>query len=171
MRTLKQIQAARQNGAKSQGPITDPGKARSAQNRLSHGITAGTILLSNENQERFDAIYHSIYDRFHPQDEAERLCVEDMTWAKWRLRRALTYETALLENQLAETQAKNQATRNATAWATLHHQSSGFRNLSRYEATQRRAYTRALEELEFLKNAKLQYEPDTPHSGEEENPQ
>ena len=78
-----------------------------------------------------------------------------MAWAKWRLRRALTYETVLLEAQVEQTEAKNQATRNAQAWAQLHDQSPGFRNLARYGATHRRAYTRAIEELEFLQIAKL----------------
>jgi hypothetical protein len=169
MRTLRQIQAARANGKHSKGPITAEGKATVAKNAVKHGLTAGTVLLQNENEDRFQAIYQSLCERFQPEDEAEHLCVEEMAWAKWRLRRALTYETALLQQELAATtEATHQATKSANAWAKLHLESPGFRNLARYETIHRRAYTRALEELYFLQNTKLQNKPDAPQTGEEE---
>jgi len=169
MRTLKQIEAARQNGKHSKGPITAEGKAKSSQNSLIHGMTAGSILLRSENEDRFQAIYPSIYHRFQPRDEAERLCVEEMAWAKWRLRRSLTYETALLEQQIeATTPSPSGATRNANAWAHLHSENPGFRHLTRYETSHRRAYTRALEELAFLQSTKLRNEPDTPQTQEDQ---
>jgi hypothetical protein len=169
MRTLRQIQSAKANIKKAHGPITPEGKARSARNATTHGLTAGTILLQNENEDRFQGILHSLNERFQPQDEAEHLCVEEMAWAKWRLRRALTYETALLQQEVdATSPAPHQAARNANAWAKLHLTSPGFRHLSRYEATHRRAFTRALEELTFLQTAKLRNEPDSPQAGEED---
>jgi len=169
MRTLRQIQSAKANIKKAHGPTTPQGKARAARNATTHGLTAGTILLANEKEDRFQAILHSLYERFQPQDEAESLCVEEMAWAKWRLRRALTYETALLQQEVDAAQPDPlQSTRHANAWAKLHATSPGFRHLSRYEATHRRAFTRALEELTFLQTTKLRNEPDSPLTGEED---
>lgn len=155
MRTHKQIEASRRNGALSNGPITPEGKARSAANSTSRGLTATTIVLTNES---------------------EFCCVEEMAMSRWRLRRAAGYETALLDYQLESAQpfdAENhesidQTTRGALAWNALHETSSGFQNLSRYEAIHRRSYRRALEDLLTLKKLKTQNEPNTPRN---EDPQ
>jgi hypothetical protein len=49
MASDRQISANRANALKSTGPRTDTGKANSAQNALTHGLTAQAALLRNEN--------------------------------------------------------------------------------------------------------------------------
>ena len=162
MRTLKQIQASRTNGARSQGPVTPAGKARVALNGVQHGITAQTALLSNESHPRFEALFTALIDRFAPLDQAEFLCIEEMAWAKWRLRRAVSFETALLDDELAVNQnhPARESTRAARAFNALHATSPGFRNVQRYETGNHHAYLRALRELLHLQAARpLQSEP------------
>ena len=49
MPTDKQKAASRANGARSRGPKTPEGKARSARNSLNHGLLARAILLEGES--------------------------------------------------------------------------------------------------------------------------
>ncbi len=56
MPTDKQITASRANGARSRGPKTPEGKARSARNSTHHGLLARVLLLEGESRDRFDEL-------------------------------------------------------------------------------------------------------------------
>ncbi len=55
MSTQRKIDSARANGAKSHGPITEEGRKKSSMNALKHGLTARTVLFSNDNHAEYDA--------------------------------------------------------------------------------------------------------------------
>ena len=172
MRTLQQIQASRDNGAQSQGPKTTEGKQKSALNHTLHGLTASTAVLTTESKDRFEQFLASFLETFQPNSIAEYTCVEEMAMAKWRLRRSIAFETAHLDHELAATQQDHAekyaqidlTTRGALAMDSLLAKSGGFRHLTRYEASHRRAFRRAYEELIAIRNEKLRFEPNTPQT-------
>ena len=76
MRTDKQTEASKINGAKSNGPITAEGKAISSQNSLKHGLTSSRVVLPHESQEAYDKLEASLANRFKPADDLESELVQ-----------------------------------------------------------------------------------------------
>jgi hypothetical protein len=89
--------AARANGAKSHGPVTPEGKAKSALNAVTHGLTAGTVVLTTENREKYEALLASYRDEYDPQGQTENDLVDELAAAKWLHGRALSMITSLLD--------------------------------------------------------------------------
>ncbi len=85
--TKKQIQANRERAKKSTGPRTPEGKARSASNALKHGMYAETLLVFGENERLLDEITRQYYQDFAPANIHERMLLEQMIFAQWRLLR------------------------------------------------------------------------------------
>ena len=72
MATLKQIEASRQNGSLSRGPVTIEGKARSAGNAAKHGLYSNTVVLRNESSELYDEMADQYLGECEPQTPRER---------------------------------------------------------------------------------------------------
>src|ERR1700738_2676551 len=110
MATQAQIDAARRNGAKSNGPKTPEGKSISSMNAVRHGMTAKGILLTNEDPDAFNKHAAAYYEKFQPIDDVERDLVDEMVIAKWRQRRDWSNEAALfdleMDRQTQEVDAK-----------------------------------------------------------------
>src|SRR5258708_6581000 len=66
MPTEKQIEAARQNGAKSKGPKTPEGKQRSSQNATQHAMLAETLVLHNESNAEFQLTLDAYTQQYQP---------------------------------------------------------------------------------------------------------
>src|SRR5579864_6886581 len=88
---------ARENGAKSRGPITPDGKARAALNSLRHGLTSRTICLGNEASERWKLTYQSYLDLIQPQNQVEDDLVQVLAVSKWQEQRSWAIETSLID--------------------------------------------------------------------------
>ena len=60
--------ASRRNGAKSRGPRTPEGKARSAKNALKHGLCAQrNVVLGDEDLDEFEALEAALMAELAPQ--------------------------------------------------------------------------------------------------------
>ncbi len=108
---MKETQPLVKNGAilklparRSTGPRTERGKAASSMNALKHGVFAREAVLrtplADESKAEFERMLECFRKSFAPQDGFERMLVEKMVLALWRLRRLRRYERALAEEDL-----------------------------------------------------------------------
>jgi hypothetical protein len=99
MTSFRQIEANRRNARHSTGPITEDGKQRSRCNAVRHGLTAETVIGALEDAEDYKAFEAAIIADYDAQSAVERELVLRLASLLWRLRRATTMETGLLEIQ------------------------------------------------------------------------
>jgi hypothetical protein len=93
--------ASRRNGAKSRGPKTIEGKARSAQNALKHGLRAQKhIVLPGESATEFEALEAALLEELAPDGALQAVLARRVVAAAWRLERAERLEAGLFEHCL-----------------------------------------------------------------------
>jgi hypothetical protein len=161
---------ARTNGAKSQGPTTPEGRAKSSTNSIRHGLTAKSIVLPNESAGEFQFLLDSHVDQFRPQTQVEMGLVETMAVARWRLRRIQLIETTLLTTETvhrAEVTGRQFAdvdadARLAAVFQKLANTGPGLALLVRYEGTLNRSYDRAFKHLQVLQSVRNRPQPNEP---------
>ena len=148
MRTERQIQASRVNGAKSRGPVTPEGKRNSSANALKHGLLAETIVLKSELEHRFLDVIAGIDQELQPETPIEHTLVEKMAVARWRQLRLWGMEKAAMEYQIRQLaggigHGENSATRASLAFQTLGGEARSLDLFIRYDALCDRQYLRA----------------------------
>jgi hypothetical protein len=88
--------ASRANGAKSRGPKTPEGKARSARNALKHGMRAQQcIVLPGERASAFEAFEAALLAELAPEGALQAVLAQRVVAASWRLARAERIEAQL----------------------------------------------------------------------------
>ena len=98
MISLRQIEANRHTALKSTGPKTEIGK-QSRRNALRHGFTAETVLEPLEKPDEYRIFEDAIVSEYLPQTPVEQECVHRLASLFWRLRRATSIDTGLLQMQ------------------------------------------------------------------------
>jgi hypothetical protein len=164
-----QSQTARINGAKSNGPITPEGKARSSANSRRHGLTA-SVLLEGESDEHFQLLLADFMDQFQPQTGVETDLVEVMAIARWRLRRLLAIETHLFDLEIVSRQEQidadftgmDQEDRLAFVFQEMSDTGNSLTLLIRYEGSLNRSYDKALKHLQQLQLSRPTPPPEAP---------
>ncbi len=164
MSSALKSETARINGAKSHGPVTLEGKARSAANARRHGLAGASILMDGESQEDFDLLRADFINHFQPQTAVETDLVEVMAIARWRLRRILAIETHLFDleildskdqiKRLSKMKVMEQEDRLAVVFEKLGNNGNSLTLLLRYEGSLNRTFDKALKQLLLLQSTR-----------------
>jgi hypothetical protein len=88
---------ARENGAKSRGPVTPDGKRRSSQNATKHGLYSTSALIRGEDPAAREQMFMAFYNDVAPDGAVETELVHDLADAAWRKRRYRRIEAELID--------------------------------------------------------------------------
>jgi len=170
----KQLAANRTNAARSTGPRTPEGKARSAQNSRKHGFTAAEFaVIRLEDLQTVAHLKADLVAVFQPLNAQELFALERIALAQQALIRSARLETGLftaclneamdpagnplilmtkeLTGDIEVTRAQNRNCALAEGFHRLVRQANGWSLFLRYQAQAERHYRRAVEEFERLK--------------------
>ena len=149
--SLTKSESARINGAKSRGPKTPAGKAKSSRNAIKHGLFANVILLRNESAQAFDKMTEDFVRRFEPRDDLELSLVEQMVAATWRLSRCWAMQAQTMNLEMDKDQDGDNETLAARCFHTAIGNSPAMQLLHRFENSYERIITRAIRNLANLR--------------------
>src|SRR5579863_5807412 len=97
----KQLAANRANSAKSSGPKTPEGKARSAQNSVKHGFTASSFAVVRlEDLQEIARLKSDLVSVYQPVNSQELFALERMALSQQAILRAARLESGLFTNCL-----------------------------------------------------------------------
>jgi hypothetical protein len=138
-------EASRRNGAKSRGPKTPAGKARSAQNALKHGMQAEKhIVLPEEDVSEFAELEAGLIEELAPVGTLQMVLARRVAVAAWRLARADRIEVELFaERRFANGNLGNAVIRDGNG-------TRSFETLLRYRGAAMAEFWRALKTLKAL---------------------
>ncbi len=133
------------------GPQTAAGKIRSSQNAVKHGITSNKMfVLQNENPAAWEAMLENCVAQFKPITGYERMIIEEIAFARWRLRRLFTIENALFDIEMdeqadalaAKYDSIDEGVRRGHAFKSLAETSKSTALMNRYQARLERSCQR-----------------------------
>ncbi len=128
------------------GPRTPHGKENSSKNGVTHGCRSHILILADEKQEDFDALYQRWEDAYQPDSEAALELLEQFVINKWYLER----------NERRFNQVEFQLSHFPyTKWDEGQHKI--YQLTLRYKTAADRAASKAQRDLEdFLKNRRAE---------------
>lgn len=155
MRTLKQIEASRVNGAKSRGPIKDHAaclaEKLAEKNALRYELLSGSLVLPGESRTRFLELMNSFVAQLKPANDLEFVLVGNMAMAHWRQLRAASLLKSEIENGMAKLEGPNPN----RAAEVLKDPGNTLKNLQKDEITYERQFCRNLRALLQVKEGRL----------------
>jgi hypothetical protein len=187
----QQLAANRANAAKSTGPKSSEGKARSAQNARKHGFTAANFaVVKLEDIEAVARLKDDLIAVYQPVNSQELFAIERIALAQNALIHASTLEAGILTSCMNESAGHgdfrntwlndclvgdlhvHEGQRTAFSFAEglylKMRNSNIFPLILRYQSQAERMYRRAIEDLDRLRALRedLPNEPETPEPEE-----
>ena len=147
------------------GPKTPEGKARSSQNATKHGLLSARVVLEDEDLPEFLEFAARMRAELQPAGELEDSLVDDIIFYRWRSRRGVKIETALLDETHGNVMAcdtrtpPGQRRRKALTASVNNHL---LENVERYRTKHQRDFYAALHELKALQASRLLHIPLVP---------
>jgi hypothetical protein len=167
MSSQRKIEANRRNAQRSTGPKTPEGKAKVATNSCTHGLCSRNAILPEEDPAEFHALLAGLIEEFQPATALDESHVRELASAEWRLRRIVRLETGIFITTMEKMRERENCPNTARQPARtpeerrydentrllglsyrLHCSGEAFTKLTRYENSIRRAYYKALKELQ-----------------------
>jgi len=96
MTSARKIETSRQSAHRSTGPKTAAGKARVAQNAITHGLLSQDTLLPDEDPQLLQTLADTLRAEWNPEGAHEHFLVDMMIRAAWRLGRVARMEAGVL---------------------------------------------------------------------------
>ena len=165
MTSLRQIEANCRNALKSTGPTTPEGKERSRCNAVRHGLTAETVIAVLESSEDYETFEATVISDYAAETAVERQLVVRLASVLWRLRRATSIETAILDSATENARLLVSEAKSTSAFDPKAALADGYLQLSampsfpldrlsRYESTLWRQARQIISTLESLRRPK-----------------
>ena len=167
-------ETSRINGAKSKGPVTPEGRAKSAQNNNRYGLTIRGLKLHTESDEAVALVLGEYEEQHQPDGPIEHEMVEMLASYQFLLIRAMAMQTGYLDVAIARHEKDIDAEFDAISangfmaevFRRMAKDDDSYRLLLRHAADLRRAYNQKLKELQGLQTRRknemqpLQVEPE-----------
>ena len=137
-------EASRKNGAKSRGPRTAAGKARSARNALKHGLRAlQYVVLADEDAVEFQTLEAALLDELAPEGVLQVVLARRVAVAAGRLARGIDGGRAVEERRWEDAGVGMALIRDGNG-------TRSFETLMRYRSAAIAEFWRALKTLKAL---------------------
>ncbi len=148
MSSQRRIDSSRANGARSRGPKTPEGLARSQSAALTYGLTSRQVVLPGESEDEFRALRDAYLTDFRPRSTYEIDLVTVLAATRWRLDRLAAYEVDLYNAEMDRQKPDiPKEFKLAVAYRTLCDESNAIANLDRLTGRLTRTYWAALGKL------------------------
>jgi hypothetical protein len=88
------LNANRQNAERSTGPKTPEGKSISSLNAVRTALTGRTVLLANDDADRYQAHIQAFFEEIAPIGQRETILAQSLADIAWRIERIASFEMA-----------------------------------------------------------------------------